>query len=227
MPNNIELKDSHENLDIATSANANIFEALGNAFFEIDTDMENEDVNYNQTKQEVEAPTPVNEASNIGSGFASKNQRKRKSHVEDTTANSNEGHVPVPIIDSLVLVNQEPQLRSPTWNHFILIMVREKKMGKCKYCKTLVPVDNRKNGTSRLLNHVNYCKLHLENKPKQNLKQSMIKFKTVDDDHGNEVILMTNWKFDAVAVRKALAMWVIMDELPFCIVEKAGFRKFC
>ncbi|GKV44454.1 hypothetical protein SLEP1_g51637 [Rubroshorea leprosula] len=39
MSDNIALEDSRENLDIATGASANIFEILGNAFFETDADM--------------------------------------------------------------------------------------------------------------------------------------------------------------------------------------------
>ena len=50
----------------------------------------------------------------------------------------------------------------------------------------------------------------------------------VHDDGRIEVISVpAAWQFDQETCRTALTLMIVVDELPFAIVEREGFRRFC
>lgn len=53
-------------------------------------------------------------------------------------------------------------------------------------------------------------------------QKTIASYAQVNDESG-----IGNWKFDQKACRDALARMILMDELPFRFVERAGFRAFC
>jgi hypothetical protein len=75
-------------------------------------------------------------------------------------------------------------------------------------------------GTTTLWNHLKSCmKSPLSSSEKGQLKLSFGKVQ----EKGS----INNWKFDPDKCRKSLARMIIIDELPFNIVEHKGFRAFC
>ncbi|XP_019179046.1 PREDICTED: zinc finger BED domain-containing protein RICESLEEPER 2-like [Ipomoea nil] len=85
-----------------------------------------------------------------------------------------------------------------------------------------------RNGTSSLRLHVVNC---LKNPHSKDTRQSLLTFQRepssaeTESSEGSEGVLGT-WVFDQDLIRRALAEMIILDELPFRIVEGQGFRKF-
>ncbi|XP_019196619.1 PREDICTED: zinc finger BED domain-containing protein RICESLEEPER 3-like [Ipomoea nil] len=100
--------------------------------------------------------------------------------------------------------------------------------GKCIYCAKVYCCETKKHGTSSLRLHVVNC---LKNPHSKETRQSLLTFQPApssagtQSSEGTEGVLGT-LVFDQDLIRRALAEMIILDELPFRIVEGQGFRKF-
>ncbi|GKV11856.1 hypothetical protein SLEP1_g23075 [Rubroshorea leprosula] len=113
---------------------------------------------------------------------------------------------------------------SEAWKYFVCFIGPDgKQKGRCKWCSAVIRACSSNNGTSGLKKHITRCKLNLENLKNQ-AQLKLTKFTTID---GGEAVHLGQWKFDGVASRKAIAVMIILDELPFSFVEKEGFLHFC
>ncbi|KAL9690156.1 hypothetical protein QQ045_010552 [Rhodiola kirilowii] len=93
---------------------------------------------------------------------------------------------------------------------------------QCIFCKKELSANSKSNGTIGLLHHLKICKQNPENCQQTILTYTASESQGVDDNNGS----LKNWKFDQEDVRKALAYMIIIDELPFRFVERAGFQYF-
>ena len=136
---------------------------------------------------------------------------------------------PIDVDESVVEQSQKqvPQVgdkrKSSVSNHYE--DVRDANTGKvikakCKYCSKFLSVST-KNGTSSLTKHLGTCTKYPTNMDKKQMKIST--FRTSQSDAAT----ISNWEFDQNSIRLALAKMVIIDEEPFSIVERDGFRGFC
>uniref|UniRef100_A0A803MLK3 BED-type domain-containing protein n=1 Tax=Chenopodium quinoa TaxID=63459 RepID=A0A803MLK3_CHEQI len=110
--------------------------------------------------------------------------------------------------------------KSEYWNHFWDFrdpVTKKIVQVKCKYCEKML-TGNTNNGTSSLKKHLGACSKYPPNVDK---KQKLISvYKSPESD----ATIVSNWKFDETACRLGLARMVIVDEQPFSIVEREGFR---
>lgn len=99
----------------------------------------------------------------------------------------------------------------------------------CNYCEADYAADGNKNGTKNLLDHLSKCKKNpnkLPSKPDKRQKTLAYEKGVEGDENPSNLVLAK--KFDhnhAIALRQALAEFLIVDELPFRIVESPQFRK--
>lgn len=80
-------------------------------------------------------------------------------------------------------------------------------------------------GTLSLLNHLKRCGKYNRLKTKADKGQSFLSFevsKSADDSEKN----MRLAKYTEKKIRQALARMIVIDELPFLIVEDQGFKDF-
>ncbi|XP_019166950.1 PREDICTED: zinc finger BED domain-containing protein RICESLEEPER 2-like [Ipomoea nil] len=125
---------------------------------------------------------------------------------------------------------KEVESRAPCWDHFEKIKDSDGIVikGKCIYCAKVYCCETKKHGTSSLRLHVVNC---LKNPHSKETRQSLLTFQPApssagtQSSEGTEGVLGT-WVFDQDLIRRALAEMIILDELPFRIVEGQGFRKF-
>ncbi|XP_019190500.1 PREDICTED: zinc finger BED domain-containing protein RICESLEEPER 2-like [Ipomoea nil] len=125
---------------------------------------------------------------------------------------------------------KEVESRAPCWDHFEKIKDSDGIVikGKCIYCAKVYCCESKKHGTSSLRLHVVNC---LKNPHSKETRQSLLTFQPApssagtQSSEGTEGVLGT-WVFDQDLIRRALAEMIILDELPFRIVEGHGFRKF-
>uniref|UniRef100_A0A803MYS9 BED-type domain-containing protein n=1 Tax=Chenopodium quinoa TaxID=63459 RepID=A0A803MYS9_CHEQI len=123
--------------------------------------------------------------------------------------------------------NKQPKVgdnrKTELWNHYWDIRDPETNkivQVKCKYCEKLL-TGNTNNGTSSLKKHLNSCPKFPANIDK---KQKLI---SVFRASPSDTTVVSNWEFDQNSCRLALAKMVIVDEQPFSVVEREGFRYFC
>lgn len=108
--------------------------------------------------------------------------------------------------------------RSEVWEHFSpFLSGGGKQRARCNYCKKDLAADPNLNGTSSLKTHLLSCKKFCGSSN----TQTMLRF-----SHGSNQELGT-WRFDNDIVKRKLAEMIMIDENPFSLVEKDGFRKFC
>ncbi|GMI64651.1 hypothetical protein HRI_000134400 [Hibiscus trionum] len=77
--------------------------------------------------------------------------------------------------------------------------------------------------TTNLNNHLKTC-LKKPGRNTSDHKQSELTFSKIGSEDANSTF--STWKFDEYAIRKALIHMIIVDELPFRIVEGDGFKSF-
>ncbi|WOL20604.1 zinc finger BED domain-containing protein RICESLEEPER 2-like [Canna indica] len=125
-------------------------------------------------------------------------------------------------VETLVPKKKASSKRSVVWTHFEEIYdVQGVRKGKCLYCAREFYRGVKKHGTTSLHNHLNNCKKHLysvETRQKQLSLQSSI--------GGDNMGVLSTWKFDQEYSRKCLSLMIVLDELPFKFVEREGFKKF-
>ncbi|KAK8713332.1 hypothetical protein V6N13_148553 [Hibiscus sabdariffa] len=99
-----------------------------------------------------------------------------------------------------------------------------RKRARCNHCGTTYTMETGGSTTS-LNNHMKVCL----QKPKGNtsdIKQLELSFANVGDGPESEKTIFSTWKFDRDAIKKALIHMIVVDELPFRIVEGEGFKQF-
>ena len=113
---------------------------------------------------------------------------------------------------------------SIVWKHFIKLASIDPKTqrSECKYCKNQYNCHGKKNGTSGMLHHKEECKKwHF---PRDD-KQKTLSFQAKRErKSGSNVLVVANYSEERT--RLALAMMIIIDELPFKFMECHGFQEF-
>lgn len=106
-----------------------------------------------------------------------------------------------------------PDPKSKVWDLFIKFKDESgEQKGRCRLYGHVLSVDPKKHGTSSVLAHQKQC----PNKMVGNKSQTELHF-----GHG-----VSMWKFNQETARKALGKMIIMDELPFRVVEAKGFKQY-
>ncbi|XP_054800155.1 zinc finger BED domain-containing protein RICESLEEPER 1-like [Prosopis cineraria] len=114
--------------------------------------------------------------------------------------------------------------QSQVWEHFVKLPLEETNgevRASCKYCHATYACDPNKHGTTSLKRHFPKCPKN-PHKATTIPKQSMLNYVTPSGQGGGLVSHVFNQK----RCRRALAEFIICDEMPFRIVEKYGFRNF-
>ncbi|XP_049378281.1 zinc finger BED domain-containing protein RICESLEEPER 2-like [Solanum stenotomum] len=113
--------------------------------------------------------------------------------------------------------------RAACWKHFEKFIDKDgATKAKCNYCGKTYAAATKGNGTSAMNNHM--TKKKCPNFPStQDYGQKLINF--LPSSTGEKEGVISTWKFDQAQSRRALAQMIIVDELPFSIVEKEGFRN--
>ncbi|KAL4652108.1 hypothetical protein ACB092_01G209400 [Castanea dentata] len=110
--------------------------------------------------------------------------------------------------------------KSIAWDHFEKIKVSE---GQFKavfhYCQKTYRANIKGHGTTNLLNHAPNC---VKNPNRVSLKGQQ----TLAFEPRGEVFQLVPAAFTVEASRKALVEMIIIDELPFRLVEGYGFQKY-
>ena len=137
---------------------------------------------------------------------------------EDTEAKVGEGANLEAAQDDKPKGRKQMASRSQIWEHFTKVfddkgLVKE---GKCKYCDRPIQATTSINGTTAMRRHFGTCKRN----PNKKMDPNQTTLQATPGDGIN------TWRYDAEKVRKAFAVMVIEDELPFAFGEKSGFRKF-
>ncbi|KAL2237878.1 UNVERIFIED_CONTAM: hypothetical protein Sindi_0979500 [Sesamum indicum] len=113
--------------------------------------------------------------------------------------------------------------RSPWWEHFIKFHCEKDNVQKarCKYCSREIKADPKAHGTRLLKNHYESCK-----KKPQEITRNQNRLSFQPTRMGDRDAPLVNWRFKQDKTREALCHMLIMDELPFKLVEHPGFRHF-
>ena len=91
-----------------------------------------------------------------------------------------------------------------------------------KYCKNQYNCHDKKNGTSGILPHMKVCKKwHFPCDDKQKTLYFQAK---MEGEDGSNVLVVANYSEERI--RLALARMIIIDELPFKLVEHQSFQEF-
>ncbi|XP_073153665.1 zinc finger BED domain-containing protein RICESLEEPER 4-like [Henckelia pumila] len=113
-------------------------------------------------------------------------------------------------------------LRSTVWEHFERYEDCDgNKRARCRYCSSNYAADSNSSGTSSLGNHMRKC---TQNPHNAETKQAKLEFKPNSNDVSESSLNV--WRFDQESCRKALARMIIVDEQPFSLVEREGFKHF-
>ncbi|KAL4283816.1 hypothetical protein GQ457_16G012640 [Hibiscus cannabinus] len=122
-------------------------------------------------------------------------------------------------------VRKQQQPIASCWSHFSKYVTEDgQKRARCNHCDTTYTMETGGSTTS-LNNHMKVCL----QKPKGNtsdIKQSELSFANVGDGPESEKTIFSTWKLDRDAIKKALIHMIVVDELPFRIVEGEGLKQF-
>ncbi|KAL4346321.1 hypothetical protein GQ457_17G006270 [Hibiscus cannabinus] len=122
-------------------------------------------------------------------------------------------------------VRKQQQPRASCWSHFNKYVTEDgQKRARCNHCDTTYTMETRGSTTS-LNNHMKVC-LQKPNGNTSDIKQSELSFANVGDGPESEKTNFSTWKFDRDVIKKALIHMIVVDELPFRIVEGEGFKQF-
>ena len=121
---------------------------------------------------------------------------------------------------------KETQRRAACWEHFEPIYeVGVHVRGRCKYYASVLHAHFKINGTSSLRNHLLYCTKHPGSKESRQALLTLKPKSNVEANDSGSIGIIGCWKFDQEAIRNALALMCITDELPFKCVEREGFSE--
>ncbi|KAL0446508.1 UNVERIFIED_CONTAM: putative AC transposase [Sesamum latifolium] len=113
--------------------------------------------------------------------------------------------------------------RSPWWDHYTKFQCEKDNVqkAKCKYCGREIKADPKAHGTRPLRSHYESCK-----KKPQEITRNQNQLSFVPTRMGDRDAPLVNWRFDQDKTREALCHMLVVDELPFKLVEHPGFRHF-
>jgi hypothetical protein len=112
-----------------------------------------------------------------------------------------------------------PRKTSPAWDHFIKLPNEAVPTAACKHCHKKYLCDPKTHGTSNLLAHTKVCFKNPLNDP----KQASLMFASGEGG----ALVAASQKYNYEACRKAIALFVILDEHAFRVVEGEGFKLLC
>ena len=110
------------------------------------------------------------------------------------------------------------KLRSGVWKEFEPIYQGNLIVqAKCIHCLDILAA-NRENGRSACRRHLAVCK--------ERLKMNQMVENLSTDALSPDARALKNWKFDQEVSREAMVNFVVLQELPFSLVEHAPFQRF-
>lgn len=112
-----------------------------------------------------------------------------------------------------------PRKSSPAWDHFIKLPNEIEAVAACKHCHKKYLCDPKTHGTSNMLAHTKVCTKMPQNDP----TQTALSF--AGGEGGG--LVAASQRFNLAACRKAIALFVILDEHAFRVVEGEGFKLLC
>jgi hypothetical protein len=112
-----------------------------------------------------------------------------------------------------------PRRSSPAWDHFIKLPNEPEPTAACKHCHKRYLCDPKTHGTSNLLAHSKVCFKNPQNDP----TQTALMF---SNGEGGALVAASQ-RFNPEACRKAIALFVMLDEHAFRVVEGEGFKLLC
>ncbi|CAK8575215.1 unnamed protein product [Lathyrus sativus] len=112
-----------------------------------------------------------------------------------------------------------PRKSSPAWDHFIKLPNETEPIAACKHCHKKYLCDPKSHGTSNMLAHTKICTKRPQNDP----TQTALSF--ASGEGGG--LVAASQRFNLAACRKAIALFVILDEHSFRVVEGEGFKLLC
>ncbi|CAL5187839.1 unnamed protein product [Lathyrus oleraceus] len=108
---------------------------------------------------------------------------------------------------------------SPAWDHFNKLPNEIELVAACKQCHKKYLCDPKTHGTSNMLAHTKVCTKMPQNDPTQ------IALSFSRGEGGG--LVAASQQFNLAACRKAIALFVILDEHAFRVVEGEGFKLLC
>ncbi|KAB1221208.1 putative AC transposase [Morella rubra] len=113
---------------------------------------------------------------------------------------------------------------SNVWLHYTKVPNSDPPKAKCNYCKKDF-MAHHKNGTSGLWQHHNICPYFKRKKGGQLDVGQMFLTHDVEKSTGSDVGTMgVTHKFCEKTIKDLIARMIIIDEMPFIVVQKHGFR---
>ncbi|KAL5705581.1 cellulase [Ranunculus cassubicifolius] len=95
---------------------------------------------------------------------------------------------------------------------------------KCNYCHTLMACEEKGGGTSTYSKHIlKNCKKYTPNVDLQQKTLGAGGSKTLVDGDLRSTLTSRAWSHEACV--KSIVEFIVIDEQPFCVVEKLGFRR--
>ncbi|KAK4478969.1 hypothetical protein RD792_014476 [Penstemon davidsonii] len=114
--------------------------------------------------------------------------------------------------------------RARCWQHFHEYTKNGKVRAQCNYCEKNYACESRRNCTSGMNNHMKVCKKHPDNLVNSRMDShtihSFCHSVTGVGGEGDYREVSSLWKFDQESVRKAMNVFLIVDEHPFRTIEK-------
>ncbi|KAI4345045.1 hypothetical protein L6164_012213 [Bauhinia variegata] len=117
-----------------------------------------------------------------------------------------------------------PKARSIVWDHFTKLSIEQangEEKAKCHHCKSEFLCNSTSHGTNGMLKHLK--RRHKWIFVEKN--QSLIGVTEGEESAGGRKTTVSI-SYNTEEIRKALAIFVIEDEMPFSVVEGRGFRYF-
>uniref|UniRef100_A0A803MP14 Uncharacterized protein n=1 Tax=Chenopodium quinoa TaxID=63459 RepID=A0A803MP14_CHEQI len=118
--------------------------------------------------------------------------------------------------------------KAPYWEYYIEYVDDGKLRVECKFCLANFAADGNLNGSKNIKNHSEKCLVNPVNKKKGKGTQAELFFGQGEGDKDNEEgetkLKYGSGTVSLKEVRDALTYMIIVDELPFRFVEKAGFK---
>lgn len=123
------------------------------------------------------------------------------------------------------MVRTKSKRKKAYWEHYIEYLEDGNLRAECKFCYKSFAVDGNLNGTKNIKHHSKKCLGNASNKDKGKGRQTELFFQSGEGDKDEDDKL----KYGTVNLKdvgEALIYMIIVDELPFKHVEKAGFKHF-